>query len=123
MELIIKEGAQKIHRPQDSPDYNECVKVGKEQWKQMEGSFESEGEKRDYLKAVEANPNNVVGMPPFYPPVRIRSAGGIGPGARARTLPCGHRETTIRHRNQIETVSCKLGHEYRSDNLQEVDAE
>lgn len=37
--------------------------------------FENEGQRQDYERQVKANPNNIPGLPVFYPPEKLRSAG------------------------------------------------
>jgi len=55
--------------PQTHPGYRDALRVGKENLSRM--TFENEAAKRDYMKRVAANPNNVPGIPDFYPPLKI----------------------------------------------------
>lgn len=56
--------------PKTSPGWSQAVEAGRARLPNMK--FESEGQRRDYEKAVSANPNNVMGLPPFYPPQQLR---------------------------------------------------
>ena len=69
----IKESQHKIDHPSHDPDYAEAVRKGKMNWPKMEEQFADAGEREDYLKRVNSNPNNVMGLPPFFPGVKIRS--------------------------------------------------
>ena len=68
MYFIIKDSGPRVSRsdPATHPDYMRAVEAGKRNWAKMK--FENEAQKRDYLRQVESNPHNVVGLPPFYPP-------------------------------------------------------
>lgn len=70
MEVIIKAPEQKIVDPSRDPDYKAAVKAGEERAKTMK--FESDSQKRDYERRIAANPNNVYGLPDFYPAKTLR---------------------------------------------------
>jgi len=104
-----------------SPDYDECVRVGAKRWEKMKDGFESEGAKRDYLKQVASNPNNVLGLPPTFPPLNkqygvtgfIFGGDGIGMEQVDEILPCGHTWTIKGYRHNGEQFSrCSYGHEF-----------
>lgn len=113
MEIIVKQSSgPRMDHPSRNPDWERAVEIGKREFAKME--FRSEGEKRDYLRNVYANPNNVPGLPEFYPPVKIRSAvSGFG---NMPTMACGHksRRSILRFdkdNKQIrETLECAHGH-------------
>lgn len=69
MEIIVKKSSARVDpkRPQSHPGYEAAVRAGKKRASQLK--FENEAAHRDYMKALEKNPNNVYGMPPFYPPL------------------------------------------------------
>lgn len=48
-------------------DYDRAVRVGRRLWEQKKGEM-PESLQRDYLRIVGRNPNNVPGLPAFYPP-------------------------------------------------------
>lgn len=61
----------RIDHPSRDPGHERAVKVGKERLKRM--TFESEAQKRDYMRKVEANPFNVPGLPELFPAPEVRS--------------------------------------------------
>ncbi len=71
MEVYIKKGVTRVdpRRPETHPGYKDAVKYGRENLPHMR--FENGAERRDYMKAVAANPNNVAGIPAFYPPLHM----------------------------------------------------
>jgi len=72
MEVVIKSGnGIKVDHPERHPDYRRLVKKAEKLKHKLK--FESEGERRDYERAVRANPHNIPGFPAFYPPESIRS--------------------------------------------------
>jgi hypothetical protein len=117
--VVIKDTTQKITDPSNDPTYKSALYSGQENWKKMESGFETEGQKKDYLRAVGKNKNNVVGYPPFFPPEKIRSC-GVGRGRDLEVLPCGHKETRLKYDEKLEAkvVSCRYGHEYNVINNQ-----
>ena len=71
MNIHVKSGGpSRIDHPERDPNYRRAVEVGQENMKSMK--FESEGQRRDYERAINANPNNVYGTPEFFPPVQIK---------------------------------------------------
>ena len=74
--IISKHTAPKIdprHPESTDPDYKGDRAKALEYWPKMEKEFQDEGEKREYLKAVASNPNNMLGAPALYPPQQIKS--------------------------------------------------
>jgi hypothetical protein len=71
--FIIRKTSDRITRPQDRPDYQRALAVGEKRLATGKMSFESEGQRRDYMRSVSANPNNVPGLPAFFPPEQVRS--------------------------------------------------
>lgn len=77
MHIISKPVQEKYDpkRPQGHPNYQRAVERGNQLFPQMK--FHSEAHKRDYLRAVDANPNNVPGMPLFYTALTTRTVVGV----------------------------------------------
>lgn len=73
MEIFVKKGQQRIDDPRRHPDYEKARRKGEQSWKQGKMKFENEAQKRDYLKQVESNPVNVIGLPCFAPPLELKS--------------------------------------------------
>ncbi len=110
--IIVKPHEQRIDHPSRNPDWERANAIGKREYEKME--FESEGDRRDYLRRVDGNPNNVPGLPTFYGPEKIRSVGGLG-----NPLPlmsCGHRAQKIMARFDaaekvlVNDLECPYGH-------------
>lgn len=73
MEIFVKKGQQRIDDPRRHPDYEMARRKGEKRWKEGKMKFENEAQKRDYLKQVEGNPANVIGLPAFAPNLEIKS--------------------------------------------------
>ncbi len=58
--------------PSRDPERKLAEKKAAEGRKRMK--FENEAQERDYMKAVNANPNNIPGLPTFFPPTTIKSS-------------------------------------------------
>lgn len=58
--------------PQKDPGYQRSIEYVGQHGDQMK--FATESERKDYERAVKANPNNVLGMPAFYPKVPMQSS-------------------------------------------------
>lgn len=72
MELIFKQPERRVdpRDPKTNPAYHKMLakaELGKANLK-----FENEAEERDYRRNIEANPNNVYGLPAFYPALKIK---------------------------------------------------
>ncbi len=109
---IIKKSEQRVDPkdPKTNPAYHKMLakaEIGKANLK-----FENEAEERDYRKNIESNPNNVYGMPAFYPPLKIKPSCGFGEGRSTEILPCGHMWRTMGIRGNEIFYRCAEGHEY-----------
>jgi len=93
--IITKPVAEKYDpkRPQGHPDYARAVEKGNRLYPQMK--FYSEAHKRDYDRAVDANPNNVRGMPLFYTALITKTVVGIALRDCRRD---GHRPSNTRNK-------------------------
>jgi len=93
LEAITPKPKQKVDpkNPASHPDWAKAVKKGEENLPKMK--FESEGQKRDYLREVAKNPNNVPGLPIFYPPQGLGTFSGYSgiDTVKRDMLPCGKR--------------------------------
>ena len=73
----IKPGKTKSNPldPHSYPGYEEARKAGAKRWEKMKDdigvgkTFENVGEKRDYIRKIQSNPSNVLGIPPTFPPI------------------------------------------------------
>ncbi len=74
-QLNVKGSPRKIdpRAPKSHPGYQKAIRAAERRQKQM--TFESEGQRKDYERKVNSNPNNILGLPPFYPPEVLRTAG------------------------------------------------
>lgn len=94
MEVIVKPTKHKVN-PRDpahtDPTYPAAVEKGRKNFSKMK--FENEAQKKDYLKAVESNPGNVVGLPNFFPPLSTGTFNGFAgiDIEKKDMLPCGKR--------------------------------
>ena len=72
-EIFVRPSRQKLdpRDPKSDPNYKQALKAGEKRAPDMK--FESEGERRDYERAVKSNPHNVYGLGSYFPPLRIRS--------------------------------------------------
>lgn len=77
--------------PSSHPDWEKAVAKGKANFDKLK--FETEGQKRDYLREVAKNPNNVPGLPIFYPPQSLGVFSGfLGIDVEKKDiLPCGEK--------------------------------
>lgn len=77
MNIISKPVQEKYDpkRPQGHPDYAKAIERAKVELPKMQ--FHSEAHKRDYMRAVAANPSNLAGMPLFYPALTTTTAVGV----------------------------------------------
>lgn len=109
--FIVKPGQQKeeFHR---TKKWEKGARIGKRRLEKGQFKFENEAQKRDYDRAVSANPNNAPGMPVFFPPLLLWGT-GIGEGQPCELLPCGHPWRTKKYDVKGQcTVACKYGHQY-----------
>ena len=63
---------REIHHPSEDTNYAERVAKGKLRIARGDLQFQNDAERRDYEKRVASNPNNVPGMPAFFPPLKIQ---------------------------------------------------
>ena len=72
-EIFVRPSRQKLdpRDPKSDPGYERALKAGERRAPNMK--FESEGERRDYERAVKSNPHNIYGLGSYFPPLRIRS--------------------------------------------------
>lgn len=74
-EIIVKESKS---NPTQYPEQDKAIALGNKKWEKIRDdvgpgrTFESEGDKRDYLRRVASNPANVPGIPPFLPAEQIQ---------------------------------------------------
>ena len=97
--------------PKSNPDYEFCKRSAARSAKKLK--FANRGEEDQYNKAVAANPNNIYGLPAFYPPLQIAPSHGFGEGKPAEILPCGHPWCRVKVNDRFKLIySCRQGHEY-----------
>ncbi len=91
MEIINKAVPPKVDpkHPESHPGYASAVKKGEQNLSKLK--FDSEAQKSDYMKAVASNPNNVPGLPVFYPPLGLGTFSGFSgiDVVKKDMLPCG----------------------------------
>lgn len=109
--IIIKEGEKKIDHPSRDPGYRKAVAKRKKYGDRVK--FDTEAERRDYEKRVNASQYNVMGRPAFFPPDHIRNSSGFGSGSMTEELPCGHRWRRMAIRDGSEIFICRHGHEFQ----------
>jgi hypothetical protein len=70
MEIFVKPSPRRVdpRKPESHPEYEHIRKVGHGNVDAFRKQFESEAQWNDYKKQVNSNPNNVLGLPAFYPP-------------------------------------------------------
>lgn len=86
-EIIIKKPKRKIKHPTDDPMYKKRQTIAEKNIKEGKLPFNSELERKDYERRVNANPNNVFGYPALYPPQTLSSS-LIGVNV-SRSCECG----------------------------------
>jgi hypothetical protein len=110
MHIIVKPHEERIDHPNRNPDYERAVARGMADYSSMK--FENEAERRDYLRRIDSNPNNVPGLPEFYPPEKIRSVGGLG--HPMPVMNCGHRAFKVKSQFEggmiVSVLTCYEGH-------------
>jgi hypothetical protein len=84
MQFIIKKSEPRVDpkRPETHPGYEKAVALSNRRAPKLE--FESDGARRDYERVLASNPNNLPGLPPFFPPLQLKSYMG-SPWAREYT--------------------------------------
>jgi hypothetical protein len=93
------------------PGYREAAAQSAELFSKM--TFDSEAQKRDYLRKVRASRHNVPGLPAFFPPDRVLNKHRLGvvykctacdeeiDSPSAKCDMCGHQDATCPCCNQI----------------------
>jgi len=80
MDVHVKTSKHKVD-PTDpehtDPRHAAAVRKGQRRIERGQFKFESKGEQTDYERRVKSNPGNVMGMPEFFPPLEIKSFGGL----------------------------------------------
>lgn len=111
--FIIKESPMKVDpkTPESHPDYKKSVNAGRRAMAAGDLTFNDRGDEERYWKAVKSNPNNVPGLPAFYPPLKLPKISGFGDGNPTEELPCGHRWVHKRY-EPTKMFRCAYGHEY-----------
>jgi len=75
MDIHSKQVKHKIDHPSRDPFRKRAEVKAAEKLKDL--TFKSEGDKRDYERAVRGNDNNIYGLPAFFPPVRTKTFIGM----------------------------------------------
>jgi hypothetical protein len=74
--IIVKKGEHRID-PKDpehtDPEYAKAVAVGQARLKRGDYKISDRGEQEYTDKMMKGNPNNVPGLPTFFPPLQIKS--------------------------------------------------
>lgn len=71
--IAVKESKPRpIRSVKDDPNYEERVRKGKLRMANGDLKFNNEADKRDYERRVASNPNNVPGLPAFFPPLTLK---------------------------------------------------
>lgn len=111
--FIIKDFPIKVDPkvPESDPSYKRAVNAGLKNIREGKLKFDSKGEEEHYWKVNRSNPNNVPGLPNFYPPLGLPKIAGFGSGHPTEELPCGHRWVHKRYDPTI-MYRCSFGHEY-----------
>lgn len=107
-------------RPETYAGYHEAYAKAKQMNFGRDIEFNSEGERKDYERAVRSNPSNIPGLPAFFPPLETKvfvpmdtSPAEIQaiPDEDWDILPCGHTWKTKRYcANGILEYICHEGH-------------
>lgn len=131
MEIIIKKGQQRVDpkKPETNPEYGTAVRAGRERLESGEVMRECGSNKamfNDYMQLVRSNPNNVPGLPPFYPPMQTRvfvdvsgktveEADTEDDGRDWLTLPCDHTWNSVTYNTDgsLRTYRCAHGHVFK----------
>lgn len=110
--IIVKPHQERVDHPSRRPDWERANAVGKARYESMQ--FESESQRSDYLRRVNSNPENIPGLPEFFPPLIIREGGGRGTGLPK--MSCGHDAVRMETRYDadrkilVNVLECGHGH-------------
>jgi hypothetical protein len=75
-EFYFKEPEKKIKHPSDDPNRKTYEAKAEERIKGGKVTFKSEGERLDYERRINSNPNNIYGLPEFFPPEILKFSYG-----------------------------------------------
>jgi len=70
--IIIREGKKRFdprYPAQTDPDYAQDYEVGQHRLRTGQLKFSNKGEEEHYWKMIKANPSNVPGLDPTFPPL------------------------------------------------------
>jgi hypothetical protein len=76
MEIIVKKSQHRVdprHPQSTDPNWGRSFEKGQEMIQSGKLKFNDRGEEEHYWKMVNGNPANVPGLPPFAPPLEIKS--------------------------------------------------
>jgi hypothetical protein len=76
MEIHVKTPKERADHPTRQRWWKDGLKTATRRQKTMK--FENAAEETDYRKMVNRNPNNIYGLPAFYPAIEIKSFVGEG---------------------------------------------
>ena len=74
MNFVFKDTPKKIMHPTDNPAWEKKKRIAAKRVRDGKLKFSNEAEERDYVKRVNSNPNNVYGLPAFYPSQTLTSS-------------------------------------------------
>jgi hypothetical protein len=83
---IKKEKEREIRHPSDDPTYKERVYKGQVRIANGDLKFHNEGDRQEYEKRVASNPNNVPGLPAFFPPLQIKQLPVVNAAKRCTNI-------------------------------------
>ena len=83
--------AKSPHPREFGEEHLRALSVGKRMYPKMDAGFENDAERRDYLRRVRANDNNVAGMPSIamFPPDEIVDFVPSKAAKECKVLGCG----------------------------------
>lgn len=92
---------ERKYDPQKDPSYHKAIEHVKKFGSQM--VFSSEGERKDYEKAVNSHPGNVYGIPAFMPRMYKEAKGGA---YAVVVCQCGFENVWEIHRHASYSAKC-----------------
>jgi len=112
VEVFLKSEERKVdpRKPDTHPGYLSALMAARVHKQEMH--FENDAEQRDYDRAIKSNPNNIPGLPPFYPPEKIPAISGIDIRPQRKFFAWGKwREIPIRERFTEDDLRVLSGHD------------
>ncbi len=94
-DIHIKKVTHKVdpsHPQSTDPTWEKAYLKGQAKLRAGKFKLENEADQRDYERAITSNPGNVPGMPAFFPPLEMRSVGGLPSDCKNghhRPIKCG----------------------------------